>query len=268
LRHSVRVVEAQPLHVSERPGTGPVPHRLVLAHGFTQNANCWGPFESALGAATRILVDMPGHGASQNDDASLPMAAQLLGQVGGTGTYLGYSMGGRIALHLAIQQPELVEALILIGTSAGIVDSAERIDRLNSDCSLAESMSQLSINEFIDQWLTHPLFAHLSDEQSYRDERLANRIDGLASTLVHRGTGAMRPLHDEVGSLTMPVLILVGADDLKFIALGAELKSLIGSNATCLLVPDVGHACHLEAPVATAALVNTWLSTKGKRPPD
>jgi len=206
-------------------------------------------------------VDLPGHGQSQHDDVSLPVAAELVGAAGGRATYIGYSMGGRIVLHLALQRPELVEALILIGATAGITDSQARIDRLNDDCALAESMEQLSTKQFIDQWLQHPLFARLTDEQSCRVQRLSNRIAGLAATLVHRGTGAMRPLHDDLATLNIPVLILAGAEDQKFIDRGAELKTLIGTNATCMLIPGAGHACHLEAPAATAEVINTWLSS-------
>ena len=107
---------------------------LVLAHGFTQNANCWGRFAQLLAERSPVrAVDMAGHGQSGHDDADLPASGQLLVAAGGPGIYIGYSMGGRVALHAALAHPELVEGLVLTGAPAGLDDPADRKKRRAAD---------------------------------------------------------------------------------------------------------------------------------------
>ncbi|MTA77686.1 MAG: alpha/beta fold hydrolase, partial [Actinobacteria bacterium] len=87
-----------------------------MLHGFTQTSDCWGPIAADLSADHElVLIDAPGHGGSRDAPADLDESARFSGAAGGRGTYLGYSMGGRTALHLALARPDLVERLILIG---------------------------------------------------------------------------------------------------------------------------------------------------------
>ncbi|HEX6785940.1 MAG TPA: alpha/beta fold hydrolase, partial [Acidimicrobiales bacterium] len=114
------------LHV-ERLGAGP---RVVLVHGFTQTGRSWAPIAADLGRDHEVvLVDAPGHGGSSAGRADLTEGAALLGAAGGRATYVGYSMGGRLALHLALDHPDHVDALVLLGATAGIEDEEERAAR-------------------------------------------------------------------------------------------------------------------------------------------
>jgi 2-succinyl-6-hydroxy-2,4-cyclohexadiene-1-carboxylate synthase len=248
--------------------TGPPPGRLILLHGFTQNADCWGPFGQALSAepaVETVAVDAPGHGRAGNDDADLWTAADLAVEAGGTGVYLGYSMGGRIALHAALSHPEAVRGLVLIGATAGIDDAAERAARRAADDSLAERLLADGLERFLDRWLANPLFAGLTDEQACRSERLANRADGLAASLRNCGTGNQEPLWDRLGQLTIPVLVISGQDDTKFTALGRRLvESLSRADARLATIPGT-HAVHLEQPTATAGIVLDHLAATARR---
>ena len=106
---------------AERSGAGAP--RLVLVHGFTQTGRSWSTIAADLARDHEVvLVDAPGHGGSGAVDADLPAGAALLGQAGGRGVYVGYSMGGRLALHLALAEPALVDGLVLLGATAGIDD--------------------------------------------------------------------------------------------------------------------------------------------------
>lgn len=136
--------------------------RLVMVHGFTQTARCWGPFGTDLAADHDVwAVDAPGHGDSAGVEADLVDGATLLGATGGRATYLGYSMGGRLALHLALSRPALTERLVLIGATAGIEDEDERSARKAADEALAAHIEDIGVDAFLEEWLALPLFAGL-----------------------------------------------------------------------------------------------------------
>lgn len=241
--------------------------RLVLAHGFTQTGRCWSDFGTELASDREVVrVDMPGHGNSGRGTADLLHAAGLLGHTGGRGVYVGYSMGGRVALHLALgltahslDSVDSVEGLVLIGATAGIDDRDERRERRAQDEILARRIEEHGVEPFIDEWLALDLFAGLDADSNCRDERLTNQAGELANSLRNSGTGTQEPLWDRLGGLTMPVLVLAGENDAKFTELGRRLAGGIGVNATFETVPGAGHTTHLERPAETAMLVRSWL---------
>lgn len=239
-------------------------HRLVLAHGFTQTARSWETFERLLRAelpeVETVAVDLAGHGdAPSPADADLWSSADRLVAAGGIGTYIGYSMGGRVALHAALAAPGSVRGLILIGATAGIDDDAERQARLAADERLAEHIEAVGVPEFLDEWLANPLFSGLTDATALRADRLRNTAAGLSASLRATGTGTQTPLWDRLGEIECPVLVLVGEHDEKFTALGRRLVSALPV-AALVVVPGAGHSVHLEQPEATAAAVATWLT--------
>jgi 2-succinyl-6-hydroxy-2,4-cyclohexadiene-1-carboxylate synthase len=232
----------------------------VLLHGFTQTSNCWGPLAEDLATDHElVLVDAPGHGDSDEVHADLETSALLSGAIGGPATYLGYSMGGRTALHLALARPDLVERLILIGATGGLDDEHERAGRRDADELLADRVEAIGVDEFVDEWLRQPLFSALAEEVAHRSERCTNTAEGLARSLRTCGTGTQRPLWSELNQLEMPVIVLAGASDAKFSELGARLCASIGANATFAAVPESGHSAHLENPTGTAVLIRGWL---------
>jgi 2-succinyl-6-hydroxy-2,4-cyclohexadiene-1-carboxylate synthase len=227
-------------------GTGP---RLVLVHGFTQTGRSWGPAATLLSVRRQVvLVDAPGHGRSSDVRAGLVEGARMMGEVGGRAAYLGYSMGGRYLLHLALDQPELVEALVLVGATAGIEDPAERAERRQADAEWARLLAAEGVEAFIDRWLGGPLFRGLSEAAAGRAARLENTVTGLASSLRLAGTGAQEPLWDRLSSLAMPVLLVAGGEDAKFLGLASRMGEAIGDNASLAVIEGAGHACHLEKP--------------------
>jgi 2-succinyl-6-hydroxy-2,4-cyclohexadiene-1-carboxylate synthase len=251
---------ADALHVVTT-GAGP---RLVLVHGFTQTAHCWHPVDEAFAVDHEVVaIDAPGHGGSTAVHADLVRGAELLGDAGGRATYLGYSMGGRLCLHLALGRPALVERLVLVAATAGIDDEGERARRRADDERLASQIEADGVEAFLDGWLAQPLFGHLSPAAAHRDERLRNTAEGLASSLRLAGTGSQLPLWDRLAELAMPVLLIVGGDDHKFMALARRMADAIGGNATVVAIPDVHHTAHLEAPASFVAAVREWERRSG-----
>ncbi len=240
--------------------TNPAAPHVVFAHGFTQTGRGWEPVEAALKeripGATTLAVDLPGHGDASDLRCDLWQAADLLATSGGPGCYVGYSMGGRIALHSALSHPQRVGRLVLIGATAGIDDDDERRERRVADQELADSITRRSVPAFVDDWLANPLFTGLTDETSMREDRLRNSARGLASSLRLAGTGTQEPLWSRLGEISCPVLVIVGERDEKFRALGERLVASL-PDASLTVVADAGHAVHLERPGTTVdALVD------------
>src|SRR5262245_55475458 len=132
---------------------------LVLVHGFTQTGRSWRRFQQSANTPTAdtLTVDLPGHGTASEVSADLWSSAERLGIAGGRATYVGYSLGGRICLHLALAFPSLVERLVVIGAHGGLDDPAERAQRRQADESLARSIEEQGVAAFLESWLAQPL---------------------------------------------------------------------------------------------------------------
>ena len=238
-------------------GSGP---RVVLAHGFTQNKNCWGTFAESLAKSYEVVVvDLPGHGDSLHDEASLQESAELLTEVGGKASYIGYSMGGRICLHAALTYPDLVNSLVLIGVNPGIENLEERRNRKTKDSKLAEKIIEKDLNVFLTDWLSQDLFKNLSNEAQSLQARLLNRVEGIAATLLNRGVGSQDSLWSQLQDLTMPVLQVVGSNDSKYLDISQKAAELF-INSDRMIVSG-GHAAHLESEQVVNQIKN-WLSDK------
>lgn len=242
---------------------------ITLVHGFTQTAASFDPLVAALahrGVAARA-VDLPGHAAGEGPDrvvtGDLWSGADRLAATESGGVWLGYSMGARLVLHLALAHPGAVSAMILIGGTAGIDDPAERAARRRRDGELADRIESIGVHAFLAEWLAAPLFATMPADSGRITRRAANTAAGLASSLRRWGTGTMDPpLWDRLASITAPTLVLAGALDTKFTVLGRRLADGIGESAVFRSVPDAGHAAQIERPDAVADLVASWLMTR------
>jgi 2-succinyl-6-hydroxy-2,4-cyclohexadiene-1-carboxylate synthase len=236
--------------------------RLVAVHGFTQTRRCWGVVGDDLALDhDLVLVDAPGHGGSASIRADLRQAADRLVRTGGSGTYLGYSMGGRLALRAALDHPDVVRRLVLVGASPGLADPDERAARRAADDALADRIEHIGVAAFLDEWLALPLFAGLTPAARCLDERLENTAPGLADSLRRMGTGAPDPLWDRLGELAdrrVPVLLVTGALDTKFTGIAQAMRRELGPTASTVALPGVGHTAHLEDPPAFLAALRAW----------
>lgn len=236
--------------------------RLVLVHGFTQNRGCWAPFDELLAERRSLrLVDAPGHGASGHADADLPAAAAHLAHAAGDGraSWLGYSMGGRMCLRLALDHPAAVARLVLIGATPGIEDPDERAARRAADDALATHLLAVGLDAFLDEWLAQPLFAGLPRAAAHLAARRTNDAARIAASLRAAGTGNQEPLWERLRELTMPVLLLVGAADARYLEIAQRMQRLIGPHAELVAIAGAGHTAHLEQPGAAARAVLDWL---------
>lgn len=183
---------------------------------------------------------------------------------------VGYSLGGRIALDLACRHPELVRALVLEGASPGIEGRGERARRRAEDASLADEIERRGIEWFVEYWEERPLFATqkaLPDEtvESIRRDRLSNSAQGLAASLRAAGPGTMTPLWKSMEGLEVPVLLVVGKNDPKFVETGTAMKKRI-PGSRLFEVEGAGHCVHAEKPAEFASVVERFLEAAAATP--
>jgi len=240
-------------------GDGPP---LLLLHGFTGSSDNWTPLIPTFTAHFQtITVDLLGHGqtTAPSDPERYAMAeaatdlVELLNQLRPEPVHLlGYSMGGRLALYLALHYPVHFQSLILESASPGLRTQAERNDRVKRDHTLADKIENDGIPAFVQYWESLPLFRTqqriaTSVREQLHQQRLRNDSRGLANSLRGMGTGVQPSLWDRLANLNIPVLLLTGALDTKFVAIAKQMaKSL--PDATLSVIPDAGHTIHLEQP--------------------
>ena len=225
-----------------------------MLHGFAGSAKALLRFFPGAAAP-----ELPGHGAAPDATSWEAALDGLATSLRAPSLLFGYSMGARLALALALRHPERIERLVLESGTAGIDDAAARARRKADDDALADFVEREGMEKFVERWEQHPTLASLKPfAAQLRPERLGHRPEGLASALRRLGTGAQPSYWDELQRLRLPVLLLAGAQDEKFAAIARRMRERL-PRAALKLVPDCGHAPHLERPAAFAeALAAPW----------
>ena len=243
----------------QRQGSGPT---FVWLHGFTQTRDSAHLFRSILAGAHELwTLDLPGHGSPDSLHATLDETADLIAEVLPDEPVAlgGYSLGARIALHVALRHPRRLRELVLIGASRGIEDVDERHARRVRDEQLADRIDVIGTEAFLDEWLAQPMFATLANDPLERSARSTRSAHGLAESLRHAGTGTQEWLAPRLDSIATPTLALAGANDAKFVA-EASAIALGVQRGTYDIIRDAGHAAHLEQPQRTADRISYFLN--------
>lgn len=234
-----------------------MPETILMLHGFGGTHRAWDGVAAALEPERYLplAIDLPGHGAAA--DAERPITfpgcvAHVLAAAPERFALCGYSLGGRVALHVALAAPERVSRLVLVSCSAGIEDPLERAQRREDDERLARELEQAPFEDFIERWRSQPLFARDPPEvgRLAREDQRRNRPDALAAAMRGLGAGEMQPLWDRLGELSMPTTVVVGERDAKFLAIGARMAEGVPGGE--LVILPGGHPLPLESSGALA----------------
>lgn len=246
---------------------------ILLLHGFSGDHRIWKRLTSRLRADYQtIALDLLGHGASDApaERARYSMAAvaadiiNLLDQLDCDCCHLlGYSMGGRLALYLALRHPRRFQSLVLESASAGLASAKERAARRRRDNELAAQIEARGIDWFVSHWEDLPLWASQKRLpptvlRTQREQRRRNRPIGLANSLRGLGSGTQPSLWQELARLRLPVQLIVGEDDDKFRRINQSMLERL-TRARLALLPAAGHNTHLEAPAAFEELLLSFL---------
>jgi 2-succinyl-6-hydroxy-2,4-cyclohexadiene-1-carboxylate synthase len=245
---------------------------LLLLHGFTGRGTAWGAHAAAFARTFRVVVvDLPGHGRTDTADParmSVERTADDLATIlrrtdAAPADVLGYSLGARIGLRLAIAHPTVVRRLVLESPSAGLATAEERAARRAADDDLAARIERNGIAAFVAEWERQPVFAsHASLPPAratcLRAMRLANDPHGLAASLRGAGQGAMEPLFDRLATVGAPTLVIAGALDDRGRSRAEQVARGI-PGARLEIIDNAGHTPHEEQPRAFRRLALDFL---------
>jgi 2-succinyl-6-hydroxy-2,4-cyclohexadiene-1-carboxylate synthase len=225
---------------------------VVFLPGFMQHADTWSPIAAAVGE--RYPVRMLEFETWSFEER----LGEIDAATGGDSVVVGYSMGGRLALHAALR--DSLAGLVVVGASAGIADADERRRRREADSELADWIEAHAIDEVVARWERNPVFASQSAAlvEAQRAGRLAHSPVELARLLRSAGQGALSPIWDRLAEIQAPVLALAGENDHIYRAAAERIASLV-SRGSSGVIAGAGHAAHLEAPDAVADAILRFL---------
>jgi 2-succinyl-6-hydroxy-2,4-cyclohexadiene-1-carboxylate synthase len=255
---------------------------LVLLHGFTGSHRGWDGLLAELPAGVDVIaIDLPGHGDSDfgSDAAAFSMertaraiASALDAESVSAATFVGYSMGGRLALYFALTFADRVRRLVLESTSAGLANASERAARRSDDEDLASYVLECGIEAFVRRWERSPVLAgerRLPEplRRELHAHRMACSAAGLAASLRGMGTGTQPWLGERLAEISVPVLVVAGGNDEKFTSIARSMAAHV-PRAELRVVADAGHNVHLERPAVFAGLLEEFMTANSTYDPE
>lgn len=248
---------------------------VLMLHGFLGSGADWKLIATLLQPPCRCYCpDLPGHGQTTMLDGATcnieKTAMLLLEDLDSLGIRVcalsGYSMGGRLALYLAVTSPDRFRCLVLESASPGLQTQMERMHRSNHDAILARDLTHMesgceAFQAFLQQWYTQPIFSTLRQRPEQLNALIASRLNnnpkGLASSLISMGTGAQPGLWEALDAVHIPTLLLAGAEDHKFCLLGEKMANKM-SQAALEILQDCSHNIHFEQPEKYATVLSAF----------
>lgn len=176
---------------------------------------------------------------------------------GGQGkVLLGYSMGGRLALHALLdRRPGPWVAAVIVSAHPGIEDEEQRAERRGSDADWAARALRGDWTAMLDEWNTRPVLAGgLAPDRA----ALAGRRQMVARSFIDWSLGAQEPLWDRLGGIRLPVLWVAGERDRKFVKLAERAVGIL-PEADLWLAGGAGHRVPWGADEAFARRVLEFL---------
>ncbi|TVR12419.1 MAG: alpha/beta fold hydrolase [Planctomycetota bacterium] len=240
---------------------------LIALHGFTETDLSWQEVFADTGIAVRTYL-LPGHGHQlcPPDTSPSSVAAEIVRRFADQAPFdlLGYSMGGRVALQLALEHPQVVRRLMLVSCRPGIAESDEREQRRLADEGLAMMLEDCGIGQFVAWWESNPALRYVrplprSMLEHIRCRRLNQDADGLAASLRCLGQGATPSLWEHLGSINCPTMAIAGGADQRYVH---DMERMVTAmpQARLSTVPECGHAVHRECRDSLVNIVRGFLA--------
>jgi len=242
---------------------------IVFLHGFMGSGDDWMQIAARLSDHFHCLMpDLPGHGETSLDEepAYAAWASALRDELSAQGIerahFVGYSMGGRLALYFAFIYPEMVDKLVLESANPGIVNETERKERAELDDKLAARLREKGMQDFLAFWYNIPLFASLNEYPALKDEliykRAAQNPESMARVLSELSPGRQPSLWARLSELKMPILLVAGELDQKYCRITSRIATILPKSMRVTL-PRCGHNAHRENPNLFIDHLADWL---------
>ncbi len=268
--------ESRRLHYETRVRGRDADHGFVLLflHGFMGSGRDWTETVEALPDCRCILVDLPGHGLSAGCPGGLyrmPETARallaVLDDLGvGQCVPVGYSMGGRLALYLALTHPDRCRALVVESGSPGLASKQERAARREWDEAKASELERQGLDTFLEAWYRQPLFHSIGRDETrfagLMDRRRHNDPAGLARSLRLMGTGSQPSLWPRLSEIPFAWLAVAGELDSRYRKTMQDMVS-VSEKGRLAIIPDAGHNTHFENPEAFSRTLREFLVSRG-----
>lgn len=216
---------------------------VLLTHGFLSSSSMWDASVGPLSAARRVITwDLRGHGRSASPSDSLEYTAAccvedmraLLDACGaGRAVLGGQSLGGYLSLEFFLRWPERVAGLVLVSTGPGFRSDQARQRWNDRQLRLAARIERDGLAALGD--------GDLVRRAGHRSAR------GLELAARHLVTQHDARVIDALGSVSVPVLVVVGELDSAFRPAAEYLAAKIGG-AELAVLGDAGHACNVDRP--------------------
>jgi 2-succinyl-6-hydroxy-2,4-cyclohexadiene-1-carboxylate synthase len=230
--------------------------KVVLVPGFTQTASSWDGVREVLDATCDVVaLDVPIR-------ETFGATAEAIAARGQRAVYVGYSMGGRLCLRLALDHPHLAQGLVIVSATPGIVEDEARRARVASDEEHARSIERDGVDAFLERWLAQPLFATVPPAAPGLAERALLPARDLTHCLRVLGTGAMEPMWSQLAELTMPVALVTGTLDHSYEEIASQMRKRIGGPADHVRL-EGGHSLPLEQPAALGGFIAAFAAQHG-----
>ena len=222
-------------------GLGPT---ILLSHGYSATSEMWqGQIAPLSRGHQLILWDMRGHGqtdspddpSAYSEDATVADMAALLGEArAGQAIVGGLSLGGYMSLAFCLRYPERVRALLLFDTGPGFKNDEARAAWNKRAAETANTFETAGLASLRSRSREMAMSTHRSSAG------LARAARGM---LAQRDDRVIKSLPD----IKVPTLIIVGADDVSFLAPTDYMAAKI-PNARKVVIPHAGHASNLDQP--------------------
>ncbi|MEH1944546.1 MAG: 2-succinyl-6-hydroxy-2,4-cyclohexadiene-1-carboxylate synthase [Nostoc sp.] len=248
---------------------------IIFLHGFMGNIN---EFDEAIKFLAEdfsyLILDLPGHGKTEvvegdeyyGMEPTAKAIINLLDELKIDKCHLmGYSMGGRLGLYLTLNFPERFIKVVLESSSPGLATEAERLERVRRDAQIARKLSrsiiQTDFATFLSNWYNQPIFGSIKNHPEYDrmiESRLQNNPHELDKSLRFMGTGCQPSLWEKLQENKIPLLLLAGEYDQKFISINTEMAEVCEC-AQLKIISNAGHNIHFENTLAFVENIKCFL---------
>lgn len=254
---------------------------ILFLHGFMGNTH---EFDEVLSILANdfycLTIDLPAHGKTEvfGDDeyyqmpntanAVIQLLDKLLNKLNISECFLiGYSMGGRLALYLALHFPQYFTKVILESASPGLATESEQLARIKRDAQIARKLNRNITQEdfalFLANWYSQAIFGNIKTHTQFSnliEKRLQNNPTQLAKSLKMMGTGVQPSLWSKLVTNEIPLLLLVGKLDAKFVQINTKIHQET-KYSQLKIVKNTAHNIHFEKPLEFVDAAKNFLLT-------